>query len=116
MAFSNWLNDQLAAAKKGWAKYDNRKFKEAVMAACARMAAADGTIQEEEKQGVGAIIGGIPELQAFDPSELYSLFEKYVGILTGPTGAYIGKPQCDRAIGALKGDNGAAAACVQITL
>jgi tellurite resistance protein TerB len=109
--FSSWLNDQISAGKKGWAKYNNRKFKNAAMAACARAAMANGVVSDEEKQATAAVIAGIPELAPFNPTELYTIFEGYCNGVP-----MIAKITCDRAIGELKSDPGAAAACVQIML
>jgi tellurite resistance protein TerB len=116
MALSDWWKKTVGDAKREWAKYNNATFKNAVMAACARMAAADGTIQDEEKAAVGQVISSIPELAPFDPAELFTLFCKYCDALTGPTGKFIGKATCDREIAKLKGNAGAVAAAIQITL
>ncbi len=107
----SWLSDQWDKTKKNLSKYNNRKFKAAVMAICARVARADGTIQEEEKVAVGEVISGLPELKAFDPAELYTIFEKYCAL---PNAIF--KAQCDRDIAGIKNDPAAAAAALQVGL
>ena len=113
MSWTQWLSDKLDAAKAGWSRFNNRKFKEATMAICARIAAAHGGVDQSEKNDVANVIAGIPELKDFDPAVLYNLFEGYCDQLNkGP----IGKIVCDRAASQIKGDAGACAAACQIAL
>ncbi|MBY0358475.1 MAG: TerB family tellurite resistance protein [Candidatus Obscuribacterales bacterium] len=113
MSFSTWFNDLKAKASNNWAQFKNAAFKEATMAMCARMAAANGKIDDGEKQAVADVIGGIPELAAYDPTALYGIFEKHADALNKSP---IGKVAADRAISGIKGKAELCAAAVQICL
>lgn len=119
LAGAAWLGFVLVGLKHGWGWYHalkrhetgNLLFAEASMAVCARVANADGTIQEEEKATVAELIRELPELKEFKFEELYRLFEKHCEALAkGATGMVI----TERAIGAIKDDSGAAAAAMQV--
>lgn len=112
-SIGKWVKDKVDSAKQGWARFNNRNFKEATMAICARIAAAHGGVDESEKRDVANVINGIDELKVFDPAELYKIFEGYCDQLN--KGA-IGKIVCDRAAAKIKGDAEACAAACQIAL
>lgn len=77
-----WLKDFQASATKTLAQYNNSAFKEATMAACALVAAADGTIAPEEKSKVAGLIQKNEMLQVFNATELRDLFLKYCDLAT----------------------------------
>lgn len=57
-------------------------FRDASMAMCALVSAADGTIDPAERQRVAALIGSNPVLQNFPAPDLQRRFEDYLGKLT----------------------------------
>ncbi len=114
MTLASWWNDLTTNASAAYSRFSNRKFKEAVMAMCARMAAANGTIDPKEEEAVATLIGGLDELKAYDPEALFALFKTYAGKLNG--NAFIGKVACDKVIAGIKGDAAGCAAAVQVCL
>lgn len=72
---------KLASLKEGLetevAKFNNKDFLEATAAACALVAAADGSIDAEEKQKMAGFMKISPELKVFDPTEGFKLFSNY---------------------------------------
>ncbi|MBW3243642.1 tellurite resistance TerB family protein [Epibacterium sp. DP7N7-1] len=75
----NWLKSTTASARATLAaeasKFRNREFMQAIVAACALMAAADGNISSEEKQKMMGYIRSADELKHFDTGEVISFFE-----------------------------------------
>ena len=76
MAFK-WLSDLQAQASSQWSKFNNSTFKNAAMATCALIAAADGEIEKEEKSKVARLIASNDMLQVFGAAELRDLFLSY---------------------------------------
>ena len=76
MAFS-WLNDFTSGMKSRYAQLNNKTFKDAAMATCALIAAADGNIDPSEKTKVAGLISKNELLQAFKATELRDLFLAY---------------------------------------
>lgn len=74
-----WLKDRYADAATSLAKYNNAPFKNALMATCALIAAADGDVSKEERAKVVKLIQGNEKLAVFDVEELRELFLGYVG-------------------------------------
>jgi tellurite resistance protein TerB len=72
-----WFKDFAAAAKTKMAQFNNSTFKDATMAACALIAAADGTIAAEEKSKVAKLIGGNELLSVFNAIDLRDTFLKF---------------------------------------
>lgn len=113
MSISNWFAGVRANAATAFAQFKNAAFKEATMAMCARMAAANGKIDDGEKQAVADVIGGIPELASYDPTALYAAFEKHADAINKSP---IGKVAADRAIAGIKGKADLCAGAIQICL
>lgn len=76
MGFS-WLNDFTAKAKTKLAQFNNGPFKDATMAVCALVSAADGQIEAEEKKKVASLIQNNELLSVFDPVQLRDTFLSY---------------------------------------
>lgn len=107
-----WFNDFVAGAKKKVAQFNNSKFKEAAMATCALIAAADGSVDAKEKAKVISLIQNNELLQVFEASSLGKLFAEY----------------CDKAsnefarldllsiVRKLKGDEGASDTALRVAL
>jgi tellurite resistance protein TerB len=65
-----WMKDFTTKAKTNWRRFNNATAKEGLMALCAKMTAADGKVEPQEKQKVARVIQTNEELAA--------LFNKYV--------------------------------------
>jgi tellurite resistance protein TerB len=68
----------LHSVKETAARYTNERFRNGVLAICAKVAAADGTIQPQEKEKVKKLIMSNAALQHFQPSVLGAQFSDYV--------------------------------------
>jgi tellurite resistance protein TerB len=79
----NWLKDKGNEARARLtaevSKFRNRTFMEATVAACALVAAADGTISAQEKQKMAGFMRNSDELKHFDMPDVIAFFEKVVG-------------------------------------
>lgn len=73
-----------AGAKTQVARFNNATFKEATMAVCALMAAADGEVEPKEIESTAQLIAGNDMLSVFPPSELEATFKKFCGMATQP--------------------------------
>lgn len=72
----SWLKDFADGATTKLAQFNNATFKNAAMAMCALMAAADGSIEASEKKKIVGFIGQSEMLKVFNASELGKLFEE----------------------------------------
>lgn len=98
--FMDWIKSTSQGLKESVARFKNDSFAEAVTAACAMVAAADGNISSEEKQKMAGFIGRSDELKVFDMNDLIKRFQKYVdGFQFDHT---IGKAEALKAVGKLK--------------
>jgi tellurite resistance protein TerB len=75
---ANGGKNVLSSVKEAAARYTNLEFRDGVLAICAMVAAADGIIQQEEKDKVKKLIMGNEALSHFTPSKLGAQFEEYV--------------------------------------
>ncbi len=76
MAFT-WFSDLSTGMKSRYAQLNNKVFKNAAMATCALIAAADGKVDDSEKSKVANLIAKNELLQAFKAVELRDLFLGY---------------------------------------
>lgn len=101
----SWLKDKSNEARARLtaevSKVKNRTFMEAVVAACAMVAAADGTISSEEKQKMAGFMRNSDELKHFPMPDVIAFFEKVVGNFDFD--AEIGKAEALKVIGRLRG-------------
>lgn len=107
-----WLKDWAASAKSTMAKYNNSTFKNAAMATCALIAAADGEIEKEEKAKVAKLIQNNEMLQVFDAVELRDLFLQYADKAADE----FGRMDVMNVVARLKGNAEQSETCVQIAL
>lgn len=102
----NWLKDKGFEARTRLtaevSKFKNRAFMEATVAACAMVAAADGTISSEEKQKMAGFIRTSDELKVFEMPAVIAFFEKVIGNFDFD--AEIGKAEALKVIGSLRGN------------
>jgi tellurite resistance protein TerB len=112
----NWLkekgNEARARLTAEVSKFKNRTFMEAVVASCALVAAADGTISAEEKQKMAGFIRNSDELKHFSMTDVIAFFEKVVGNFDFD--AEIGKAEALRVIGRLRGSEEQARIMVRV--
>lgn len=105
----NWLKGNYEAARDQLAeqvgRFRNREFMEAVVAGCAIVAAADGTISSEEKQKMIGFIRNSKELKVFKIEDVIKAFDEDTGRFDFD--AEIGRGEALRKIAKLKGKAGA---------
>ncbi len=100
----SWIKDKGNEARARLnaevSKFRNKAFMEATVAACALVAAADGTISSEEKQKMAGFIRNSDELKNFAMTDVIAFFEKVVGNFEFDTA--IGKAEALKVIGRLR--------------
>jgi tellurite resistance protein TerB len=105
----NWLKSSATNVRARMAeemtKYRNRDFMEAVVAGCAIVAAADGTISAEEKQKMIGYMQASDELKVFKIDDVIQSFNDSVGKFDFDAG--IGRAEALRKIAKIKGKAGA---------
>lgn len=125
MAFTDWLKKNITDAQeslnKEITKFKSKDLLEAIVAGCAMVAYADGSVSSAEKQKMMGYLKSSNQLKVFDMNEVIKAFQVYVekfefdaGIGTGEVlqavGKFRGKPQAQLivrvccAIGAADGD------------
>ena len=72
-----WLKDFTAQATTMLNQFNNANFKNATMAVCALVAAADGAVSPEEKTKVAGLIAKNEMLSVFNAGELRTSFLGY---------------------------------------
>lgn len=112
----NWLKEKGSEARARLtaevSKFKNRTFMESTVAACALVAAADGTISSEEKQKMAGFIRNSDELKHFDMKDIIAFFEKIVGNFDFD--AEIGRAEALKVIGRLRGNEEQARVMVRV--
>ncbi len=73
-----WLKEQKDKLQSEVLKFKNKSFAEGVVAGCALVAAADGSIDSSEKQKMIGFIENSDELKVFDTGEIIVMFNKFV--------------------------------------
>lgn len=94
------------------AQFRNDAFAEASMAMCALIAAADGSIDPEEKEKTTKLILNNDTLSVFEAETLRQKFEKYAGKLEKDYD--FGKIDAIQTIGKLKNKSDQARAVIQV--
>lgn len=112
----DWLKNMTDEAKKSVldqvSRFKNREFLEAVVAGCALVAAADGSIKPEEKQKMMGFIQRSPELKVFSTADVVSVYNAHAETLAFDLS--IGRMEAMRVIARLKKNPGAARAMVTV--
>lgn len=112
----NWLkdksNDARAQLTAQVSKFRNRTFMEATVAACALVAAADGSISSEEKQKMAGFIRNSDELKHFAIPDVIAFFDKVVSNFDFD--AMIGKAEALKVVGRLRGNEEQARVMVRV--
>ncbi|GGF65578.1 tellurite resistance TerB [Paenibacillus albidus] len=76
--FKNWLNTTKNGLNEQVKKFKNKDFMNAVVAGCALVAAADGKIEEAEKNKMAGYMNLSNELKVFDMRDVIAQFNTYV--------------------------------------
>ncbi|TWH64315.1 tellurite resistance protein TerB [Azomonas agilis] len=112
----DWLKNNVAAARESLSteitKFKNREFMDAVVAGCALVAAADGSISAAEKQKMVGFIQNSAELKAFDLKEVIQSFQDISGKFEFDS--EIGRAEALRIVGKLRGKEDAARLLVRV--
>lgn len=102
----NWLKENTASTRAKMAaevsKFKNKAFMEAVVAGCALVAAADGSIDSSEKQKMAGFMERSDELKHFDMRKVIEVFNKTAGDFEFDHA--IGKASALKTIGKIKGN------------
>jgi tellurite resistance protein TerB len=106
------MTDMSAQAKTQAGKFKNKDFANASMAMCALIAAADGTVDPEERRKTAGFIGSNDVLSVFPASELQERFTHYTGKLEADYD--FGKVEAIQAISKLKSKPDAGRAVIQV--
>ena len=76
-----WLKDRFnevsSSLKTEVTKFRNKTFLEGVVAGCALVAYADGTVKPEEKQKMMGFLQSSDVLSVFEVTDVIAMFEKY---------------------------------------
>ncbi|MEW1958422.1 tellurite resistance TerB family protein [Kineococcus sp. NPDC059986] len=93
-------------------QFKSKDFAEASMATCALIAAADGSIEPEERQKTAAFIGSNDVLSVFNAGDLRTSFDTWCGKLSSDYD--FGKIEALQAVGKLRSKPDQARAVVQV--
>lgn len=99
-SFTSWLSKTKANVADGVKKFKNKDLLEAICAACAIVANADGNISDSEKQKMAGYLGRSQDLKVFNMSEVIDRFNHYVA--NYDFDIVIGKQEALRAISKIK--------------
>ena len=115
MSFQNvkdWLNQQKTSAQESITRFKNKDFLEAVVAGCALVAAADGKIDDSEKETMAGFIQRNDALKVFDMAQVITNFNKFTGNFE--FNAMVGKAEALRAIHKIKSNGEAARLLIRV--
>lgn len=104
--------DMTTQTKTQIGKFKNKEFANASMAMCALIAAADGSIDPDERAKTAAFIGSNPLLSDFDMGDLQEKFNWYASKLESDFA--FGKVEAIATIGKLKSKPDQARAVIQV--
>lgn len=79
MSFTMWLKNSKQGLTDQVKKFKNKDFMDAIVAGCAMVAGADGSIDSNEKQKMSGYIGRSEELKVFEMSDVINRFNHFVG-------------------------------------
>jgi tellurite resistance protein TerB len=99
-AFQGWLSRTKGTLSDNVKKFKNKDLLEAIVAACAVVSVADGTIDASEKQKMAGYLGRSEELKVFNMSEVIERFNHYAGNMDFDV--MVGKQEAMRVIAKFK--------------
>lgn len=94
------------------ARFKNAKFLNAAIAVCARIAAADGTIGQEEKQKMFQFMSIFPALKVFQPSEILAAWNQLMQFYD--ISADLGNAEANKLIALMAGDADASSTLIHL--
>lgn len=100
--------------RKELQRHRQRPFLEAVAAACALVATADGEVSFSERARLDAVVESLSELRLFDPHEVVDAFDEHVAVLAEDADA--GHNRMLKTITSGTGDDGAADLLLRISV
>ncbi len=95
-------------------RHRQRPFLEAMAAACALVATADGEVSFSERARLDAVVESLSELQLFDPHEVVNAFDEHVATLAADEDG--GHNEMLKTITAGTGNEGAADLLLRISV
>ncbi|GAB6992088.1 tellurite resistance TerB family protein [Paenibacillus pini] len=96
-AFQGWLSKTKTGLTDQVKRHKNKDLMDAIVAGCAIVAVADGTIDAAEKQKMAAYMGRSEALNVFNMSEVIERFNHYAGNMEFDV--MVGKQESLRVIG-----------------
>lgn len=112
----SWIKDKTQAARATLtaeaSKFRHRDFMEAVVAACAVIAYADGTVSAEEKQKMIGYVTNADELKHFKTEDVIAFFQKVLGKFEFD--ADIGRAEALKVVGKVRAKPDQARMCVRL--
>lgn len=99
--FKSWLQSSKQGLTDQVNKFKNKDFLDAVVAGCAIVAGADGSIDASEKQKMAGYISRSEELKVFDMSDVIGRFNHFAGNIEFD--GMIGKQEALKAISKFRG-------------
>jgi len=113
-----WLKTNLQAAKKSVmdevGKFKNAKFLEGVIAACAKMAYADGLVDPKEKQKMMGFVQNSEVLSVFKVEDVITMWKKWAAKYDSDKD--FADMEALQVIGKNKTDQGAARVLVRVAI
>lgn len=100
MGFMDFVNDAKQKSLTSISKFKNKDFLEAVVAGCAMVAAADGSIDSAEKSKMTGFINRNEALKVFDMGQVIARFTYYAEGFAFDFN--VGKAECIKAISKIK--------------
>jgi tellurite resistance protein TerB len=97
-SFQNWLSKSKSNLQDSVKKYKNKDLLEAIVAGCAIVAAADGSISAAEKQKMAGYLNHSEDLKVYKMADVIDRFNHYAGNMDFDV--TIGKQEALRAIAA----------------
>jgi len=105
MSFVDWLKQNVTNARETIAteitKFKSKDLLEAIVAGCAMVAYADGTVKAEEKQKMMGYLQNSEQLRVFDTKDVIQKFQKYIEQFDFDI--HVGTAEAMKAIGKFKG-------------
>ncbi len=111
---ASFIRSAKAALEREHARFRNRPFLEATMAASALVAMADGEVKFTELTAIDDLLESVRELQVYDPHVAVDLCRDYVDAIAADADS--GTAKALQAVGRIAGDDEAARLVVQMGL
>jgi tellurite resistance protein TerB len=112
MSVLDWLQQQTTNVEEMVKRFKNKEFMDAVVAGCALVAAADGSIDSSEKQKMAGFIRRSEELKVFDMNVVIKRFNEFAEGFEFDN--IIGKGEALKAIGKIKKNQEAARLLIRV--